>query len=103
MKRSPSIYAGGFWLGNMNVLSNFTAEYMRHVELLLDEGLANCDEQVSGWEHRMTLHWESHNAYYCNKFEGRIFAGVNGKSTKNTMQKSMCVCNPKSGENCEPF
>ena len=46
MRHSPSIFAGGFWIGNMNVLKNFTSEYKRHLELLLDEGLANCDEQV---------------------------------------------------------
>ena len=46
MMYGSSIIAGGFWLGNMDVLRTFTKEYKKHVELLIGEGLANCDEQV---------------------------------------------------------
>jgi len=46
MKYSPSIFAGGFWIGHINPLKQFVSEYRKHVEILLGEGLANCEEQV---------------------------------------------------------
>lgn len=46
MKYSPSFFCGCFWLGNMYVLQTFTTAYKKQVKVLLEEGLANCDEQV---------------------------------------------------------
>lgn len=43
-----SFFCGCYWLGSMEVLKTFTAEYKNYVHIMLDEGLANCEEQIMG-------------------------------------------------------
>lgn len=46
MKYSPFHFSGGIWFGRPELLRTFAMEYKEAVEIMLDEGLANCEEQV---------------------------------------------------------
>lgn len=46
MKYSPFHFSGGIWFGHRDLLTTFAVEYKEAVEIMLDEGLANCEEQV---------------------------------------------------------
>ena len=46
MIKLVSLYSGGYWLSDVSVMKLFTSEYNHHLQNLLDEGLANCEEQV---------------------------------------------------------
>ena len=46
MIKSVSIYSGGYWLSDVSVMKLFTSEYNHYLQNIMDERLANCEEQV---------------------------------------------------------
>ena len=41
-----SLLCGCYWLDGINLMKQFTSEYKHYLQNMLDEGLANCEEQV---------------------------------------------------------